>query len=134
MSIFVFLFTYTALSKIIQHKLFLVTLNQSPLLNAKAGIISWALPAVELATAMLLVYRKTQRIGMSVALALMLVFTAYIFYLLLFASSLPCSCGGVLQSLSWQQHLLLNLLLTLLALFEILLFNTPNYKNSMVTG
>src|SRR6266542_2691309 len=126
-TLFVFLFTYTAVSKILHHNLFLITLIQSPILYSQATIISWLLPIVELLTVVLLIIKKTQRIGMYITFTLMLIFSAYVLYLLVFIPNLPCSCGGVLQSLTWNQHLILNLLLSFLALSEILLFNIPIY-------
>lgn len=133
-TLFVFLFTYTAVSKILHHSLFLITLHQSPLVSGQAEIISWLLPIVELLTVVLLIIKNTQRLGMYITLILMLIFSVYVLYLLLFIPDLPCSCGGILQSLSWNQHLILNLLLSFLALFEILLFNIPIYKNKILTG
>jgi len=38
-----------------------------------------------------------------------------------FVEKLPCSCGGVIAKLSWNQHLLLNLGFVLLALGAIAL-------------
>ena len=128
-SLFVFLFAYSGVSKIVQHSVFLSTLRQSPVLNAYAKIISWVLPVMELCVAVLLTIRKMQRIAMYITLALMLIFSAYITYLLLFVPDLPCSCGGVLESLSWGGHLGLNLFLVCLSLLEILLFNIPMYKH-----
>jgi len=130
-SLFVFLFTYTGLSKIFQHDLFLFTLKQSPLLKPFAGLISWSLPVFELCTAFLLIIKKTQRIAIYITLALLSIFTLCILYLLVFVSHLPCSCGGVLQSLSWNGHLILNLFLVFLSLFEILLIQMPIYKQAI---
>jgi hypothetical protein len=133
-SLFVFLFAYTGLSKIFHRNLFLIILRQSPLLNSYAGIVSWVLPVAELCTALLLIIKNTQRLALYITLALMLIFTFYILYLLLFVPALPCSCGGVLQSLSWSGHLILNLFLVFLSLFEILLTNLPVYKYSLKTN
>jgi len=133
-SLFVFLFAYTGLSKIFHHNLFLVTLRQSPILNPYAGLISWLLPILELCTVVLLTIKNTQRVALYITLALMLIFTFYILYLLLFVPDLPCSCGGVLQSLSWSGHLILNLFLVFLSLFEILVTNMPIYRYTLKTN
>jgi hypothetical protein len=45
----------------------------------------------------------------------MIVFTLYIACLMLFASSMPCNCGGILKALSWRSHLVVNILLVGLA-------------------
>lgn len=133
-TLFVFLFTYTAISKTLEHNLFRITLLQSPLLSDKAEFISWFVPCIELATAAMLLFKATQRIGMYISLTLMIGFSAYVFYLLLFIPNLPCSCGGIIQSLSWNQHFLLNLLLSSLALFEILLHRVPVLNNKIFTS
>jgi len=114
-AIFIFLFTYTALSKLIEHDLFRNTLSKSPLIGTHAGILSIALPITELMVAALLFFPKTKLAGLLSSLLLMLLFTGYLCYMLLFTKDLPCSCGGVLQQLSWQQHLWFNIFLTVLA-------------------
>ena len=114
-AIFIFLFTYTALSKLIEHDLFRNTLNKSPLIGPYAGIVSIALPITELIVAGLLFFPKTKLAGLFSSLLLMLLFTGYLSYMILFTKDLPCSCGGVLQQLSWQQHLWFNIFFTVLA-------------------
>jgi len=39
--------------------------------------------------------------------------------MLAFAPKLPCSCGGVIQKMTWGQHVIFNLFFTLLALVGI---------------
>lgn len=127
---FIFLFGYTALSKLFRHTLFLITLRESPLLHSAATIFSWLIPAVELITTMLLLIKRTKRIGMYVTFSLMVAFTGYILLLLSYNSNLPCSCGGIIQYLSWKQHFILNILLTFFAFFEIILFNLPTMSST----
>jgi hypothetical protein len=45
----------------------------------------------------------------------MAAFTGYIGFMLLSNIELPCSCGGVISSLSWKNHLVFNILFLLLA-------------------
>lgn len=42
-------------------------------------------------------------------------FTTYIFLMLIYSPQLPCSCGGLVDFLSWKQHLILNLFLTIMS-------------------
>lgn len=115
-ALFIFLFTYTALSKLIEHDLFRNTLIKSPLIGSYAGIVSFALPITELIVAGLLFCPKTKLAGLYSSFAMMFLFTAYLSYMMIvFTKDLPCSCGGVLQQFSWQQHLWFNILLTVLA-------------------
>ena len=97
-----------------------MTLYNSPLIGAKAQFISWMLPLVELIIAALLVTQKTQRVGLYASLFLMIFFTAYILHMLLFSVKLPCSCGGVLKSMTWQEHFAFNIFFTCLALVGVI--------------
>lgn len=83
-------------------------------------ILVWAVPVVELATAGLLLISQTRRAGLYASLFLLSAFTFYIASILtgLFGA-IPCSCGGVLEELTWSQHLLLNLLFLALTLVAI---------------
>ncbi|MEQ8421197.1 MAG: hypothetical protein RIB64_14400, partial [Arenibacter algicola] len=58
-------------------------------------------------------------IGFYGVLGLMLLFTGYTVAIVFFAPYRPCSCGGVISLLSWEQHLVLNAILLLLALMAI---------------
>src|SRR5918995_453728 len=98
-AIFIFLFTYTAFSKLIEHDLFRNTLSNSPMIGPCSGIVSFVLPITELIVAALLFFPKTKLAGLYCSFVLMLLFTAYLSYMIIFTKDLPCSCGGVLQQL-----------------------------------
>ena len=40
--------------------------------------------------------------------------------ILIYSPYVPCSCGGIVSALSWTQHLILNIGLTLACLFAML--------------
>ncbi|MEO6134153.1 MAG: MauE/DoxX family redox-associated membrane protein [Ginsengibacter sp.] len=122
----IFLFTYTGISKMLDHATFEVTLLQSPLAKNYRTIISWTVPVIELITVGFLLIEKSRRMGLWLSLFLMVVFTFYIGYMILFIPNLPCSCGGILKELSWRNHLLLNGLI-LISIF-ISLASLNNYK------
>ncbi len=82
-------------------------------------LLSWAIPVVEIITSALLFIPATRKRGLQLSFTLMLFFTTYIAYMILFASNLPCSCGGVLQELSWTQHLVFNIIFLLLNIFAL---------------
>jgi hypothetical protein len=94
-----------------------------------ANLASWILPLSELAVALLLVWHRTRLTGLYGAMGLMLLFTGYTLAIVFFAPYMPCSCGGVISLLSWEQHLVLNVALLLLALMAIVL-HYPNGKTS----
>lgn len=114
---FVFLFVYTAGSKWMDYARFKWVLEDSPLLKSFSTVIAIGLPAGELVIALLLLLPRSRQTGLLYTVIMMGIFTTYIGYMLLTASSLPCSCGGVLRSMSWLQHFFFNLFLFLLALW-----------------
>lgn len=124
---FIFLFIYTAASKWMDIDRFKWVLGESPLLGSVANLIAWGLPATEILIAIFLLFPKTRKIGLLSTMILMFVFTGYIAYLLATASNLPCSCGGILRMLSWKQHLVLNIFLTLLSILGFKLHIYPDF-------
>ena len=45
------------------------------------------------------------------------------FIILNFIPDIPCSCGGVLEKMSWNEHLIFNIAFVVLGLVAILLQN-----------
>lgn len=115
-ALLILLFTYTALTKFFEFNLFVGVLRKSPLIKGYAPVVAWLLPITELVISLLLLLPATRQRGLYASSIIMTVFTLYIGYMLLFAPELPCSCGGVLQQLTWQQHLLFNIFFTVLSI------------------
>jgi hypothetical protein len=51
----------------------------------------------------------------------MVMFTTYIIAITQFSDYIPCSCGGILQKMNWNQHLVFNIVFTGFSLAGILL-------------
>lgn len=119
--LYVVLFVYAAVSKLLDFENFQVQLGQSPLLSAFAGWVSWGVPIVELIIALLLVFPRFRLLGLYAAFSLMVMFTSYIIIILNFSPFVPCSCGGILEKMTWNQHLIFNIFFILLGLWAILL-------------
>lgn len=113
-ALFILLFVYTATSKLFEHNTFKAILRESPLIASKANILSWILPILELFTAALLLIPSQRRYGFLSSFILMLLFTSYVAYMILFAGDLPCSCGGIISAMTWSQHLIFNIFFTAL--------------------
>ncbi|MCK0135295.1 MauE/DoxX family redox-associated membrane protein [Arenibacter sp. S6351L] len=124
---FIILFAYTGLTKLLEGHLFYDNIRNSPVLGGKAmaSLATWTLPLSELAVALLLIWRKTRLMGLYGSMGLMLLFTSYTLAIVFFAPYRPCSCGGIISLLSWEQHLVLNLVLLLLALTAIWFSRKP---------
>jgi hypothetical protein len=105
------LFLYTGIDKLSRHNDFLLALAVSPVLKPYAAILSRAIPLLELLIAGLLFFPLTRIKGLYSSLILLLLFTAYLAWMLLNEKILPCTCGGFIEKLSWPQHLAFNAVL-----------------------
>jgi uncharacterized membrane protein YphA (DoxX/SURF4 family) len=126
--LYVLLFVYAAVSKLLDFENFQVQLGQSPLLSAFAGWISWLVPTIELIIAFLLLFPKWRVIALFTAFSLMMMFTAYIFIILNYSSFVPCSCGGILEKMGWTEHLIFNIFFVVLAVLGLVLEKQQNYN------
>ncbi|MEZ4970788.1 MAG: MauE/DoxX family redox-associated membrane protein [Flavobacteriaceae bacterium] len=130
-TLFIILFTYAGLTKLLEGHRFYDNIRNSPILGGEtlASLASWMVPLAELTVALLLVRSRTRLMGFYGAMGLMLLFTGYTVAIVFFAPYRPCSCGGVISLLSWEQNLVLNLVLLLLVIMAIVL-HYPNDKTS----
>ncbi|HYG19635.1 MAG TPA: MauE/DoxX family redox-associated membrane protein [Ohtaekwangia sp.] len=119
-TVFVLLFVYAALSKLLDYEKFVVQVGQSPMLTDLAPVIAWFIPGLELVIALLLIIPKTRLIAMYASFGLMTAFTTYILLASQFTDYVPCSCGGVIANLSWTGHLIFNIALMALAMGAVL--------------
>lgn len=110
----ILLFVYTGISKLIGYYLFYEQLTKIPLLQNIATPISIAVPGIELVAAIALVFKKWEITGWWLSALLISMFALYIAVMMLFAPSLPCSCGGIISFLTWQQHLWINISIAML--------------------
>jgi len=106
---------YAAASKLFDYQTFSVQLGQSPLLTPIAGFMAWCIPVLEILLSVLLFFGKTRRYGLYGSFFLLVTFTLYIIAITRFSDFVPCSCGGILEKLSWNQHLVFNVGFVLLA-------------------
>lgn len=117
--LFVILFVYTAISKFMDFTLFKETIATSPVLAPVASVVAWVLPITEILVSVLLLIPSMRLKGLYASLGLMMAFTLYIIYILKFSPHVPCSCGGVIELMSWREHLVFNSAFILLAILGI---------------
>jgi hypothetical protein len=117
--LFIILFLYTGISKLMEYDIAKEQIALSLLLAPIAGFVVVFIPTAEIITSILLFFPKTRIYGLWSSLTLMIAFTGYVIYLLTYNDQLPCTCGGILEQLSWPQHCVLNITLILLALTAI---------------
>lgn len=124
--LYVLLFVYAASSKLMDFERFQVQLGQSPVFSAFAGWISWIVLIIEFVIVFLLLFPKTRIKGLYAGSCLMCMFTAYIYIMLNYSSFIPCSCGGILEKLSWRQHLFFNIFFVLIGGFALIINHNKN--------
>lgn len=107
--LFIVLFVYASITKLLDYEKFAVQMGQSPMLTKWAEQLAWLVPTVELCTVGLLLFSNSKLVGLYVSVSLMVMFTVYIILASKFSDYVPCSCGGVLQNMTWDQHLVFNL-------------------------
>ena len=119
--LYVLLFVYAGISKLLDYENFTVQLGQSPLLSAYAGLIAPTVIALELLLSLSLIRKNTRLIGLYASLFLMVAFTVYIYLILNYSDFVPCSCGGIIEKMRWTEHLIFNIAFVIMALFAIVL-------------
>ncbi|WP_298738787.1 MauE/DoxX family redox-associated membrane protein [uncultured Chitinophaga sp.] len=120
-AVLLLLWIYTGLSKLIHYDKFSFEIGRSPFLQHMPQAAVALIPVSELLIAALLIFKRSRLAGLYASLFLLTLFTGYVYMMLHYAYDLPCSCGGIIELLSWEQHLLVNFVLTLLAAIAIIL-------------
>lgn len=108
----ILLFGYAATSKLLVYDKFVVQIGQSALLADLSPFLAWIIPAVELIICVMLLLPKWRQRGFFAATVLMAAFTVYVFAVLFFSPTVPCSCGGILSQMGWKTHLVFNIVFT----------------------
>lgn len=120
--LFVLLFIYTAVYKILDFRNFQAVIGQSPMITRFAPLVAVGVPIAEIAISGLLILPRYRIIGLCASFAIMLLFTFYISILLNLNIHLPCSCGGIIAEMNWSQHLIFNIVFVILALVGISIY------------
>ena len=115
----VVLFLYTTISKIEDFSIFKDQLAESLVLAPISKLIAILLPCIELFLVLMLIVPRWRLKGFYLTVGLMIIFTGYIIILLTSNKQLPCSCGGIIELLSWPQHLIFNSAFIIADIFSI---------------
>jgi uncharacterized membrane protein YphA (DoxX/SURF4 family) len=132
--LFILLFVYTAVSKFLDYENFRAVIGQSPLITRFAPMLAIVVPIAEIVIALMLVIPSRRRAGLYASFAMMMLFTVYIIGLVAFSDKIPCSCGGVISMMTWQQHLYFNIVFVLLALLGMWLYSKLPNETSTQTN
>jgi uncharacterized membrane protein YphA (DoxX/SURF4 family) len=106
----VLMWSYAALSKLADPATTRRAMRNQVFGNQAADVLTWLVPGLELAAAAGLCFRRTRPAALMLSFILMFAFTAYVGMILWGSPArVPCSCGGILSSMSWEAHFLFNL-------------------------
>ena len=126
----ILLLVYAAVSKLLDFHDFDVQLKKSPMLAPNADWIVWIVPFSELLVSILLLVPRYVLLGLYSSFSLLVGFTTYIVLVLHFTENIPCSCGGILESLGWTEHIVFNLFFIVMAVLAIFLItHQKNYTH-----
>ncbi len=117
--LFILLFTYAAVSKLMIYDGYILQMRQVSLIADYAIFLAWIVPSSELVISALLAIHRFRRVGMYAATSLMVIFTAYIGIIIFTGQNEPCTCGGVLSSLGWAEHFFFNIVFVILGIVGI---------------
>lgn len=130
----ILLFVYASVSKLTDFENFQVQIGQSPILGEYAGFFSYATIISEIIIVIVLFFKHSRMIGLYASLGMMFTFTFYIYLILHFSDSIPCSCGGILEKMTWNEHLIFNLACIVLIIIAINTIESKNKKKLLVVG
>lgn len=130
-ALLILLFVYIAATKWVNFWEFKHEMHIQPFGETLKKTLIIGLPVVEAMIGILLIWPGKQRAGFWLTLILMVAFTIYIIMIKVsFFGYIPCSCGGFISSLSWTQHLWLNIGVILLAIWGLFLTARQRTINS----
>lgn len=110
--------TYVFVNKVLDISAFIKNIFKTGLYDSLiAKVLAYFVLIIELINIIILLFSK--RKGLSVSLTMLLVFTTYITFLNFTHRYEVCGCGGILNGLSFEKHLSINLGLIVLTLLSI---------------
>lgn len=116
--ILAFLFSYTAISKLYDWQATKLAMYNQVIPDWSKEILLFVIPALELGVGLLLLVPAWRRMGFTASVFLLGTFTGYVAWIWIGLSDrVPCSCGGVISSLTWGQHLIFNLVFLVISIY-----------------
>ncbi len=110
--------TYVFVNKVIDIPAFNSNIFKTGLYSSEvAKIMAYLVLIIELLNILFLLFSKKK--GLFISLGMFLIFTIYITFLNFTNRYEVCGCGGVLNGLSFEKHLFINLGLVILTLISI---------------
>lgn len=121
-ALLIVLWIYAVGSKLTDVSDFRRGLYNQPFSKEIIRLLLFLLPSSEILASILLIIPKSRFTGLYFSAILLTAFSLYIsFFLLNLWPYIPCSCGGILDSLSWKSHLVFNLCFLSITIYAIYL-------------
>src|SRR5579863_2284196 len=134
-ALLILLLLYASISNFLDFKSYIDQMNNQRLPNSWTPFPVWSIPLLEIEISITLLFEYTRLLGLYASLIVMVIFTVYTgIGLLHFFPYIPCSCGGVIQHLTWSQHLILNLIYIGISVLGIILQQGKSHKPSFITN
>lgn len=123
-AVLILLFCYTAIAKLMDVEEFRRQLNNQEVPDWSKAALVWLIPGSEILVSLVLMIPSTRLFGFYGAAVLMTLFTGYMALVVFgYFERVPCSCGGVLKSMSFPAHLVFNLFFLTLSIGGIYMFH-----------
>lgn len=105
----IIIWTYTGFDKLIDFEDSRKAFHNQTFPADLAEALAYAVPITELFIALLLLFSVTRWWGFLSSILLLTVFTTYVGLIWVGAfPRVPCNCAGILESLDWSAHFILN--------------------------
>jgi hypothetical protein len=122
--LYIVLFFYTGINKLRNVDSFSAQVAKNPYLKDYHTFIAVTIPLLEVLISVMLIAsffslaKWPRKWGLYAGTVLMAAFTFYVKYMLR-TGHLPCTCGGIIEAMSWRQHLYFNTIFTILGIIAI---------------
>ncbi|WP_454879779.1 MauE/DoxX family redox-associated membrane protein [Sphingobacterium detergens] len=109
-AILILLFVYTVLSKLADLNFFQYQLDNQVFSPTVSAALFFLLPLSQILAIVLLYMERYRMIGFIYSFGLLSIFTLYILLIIRdYFDRIPCICGGVITTISWEEHFVFNL-------------------------
>lgn len=126
-TLFILLWSYSTLSKLTSISRLRNTMLLQVFPKWVKHLLVWILPVYEGALAFLLIFEKTQLLGMYLSFFTLLLFSLYIEGAMLnIYGRRPCACRGLFRKMDWKNHLKFNIICTSISFMGLLLLEFGN--------
>lgn len=126
-SLLILIWIYTGLEKLLRFEQSHKAFHNQTFPVELAEFLSYAVPISELLLALLLLFSVTRWWGYLGSILLLTVFLTYVGLIWVGAfPRVPCNCAGIIESLGWAEHFVLNLGLIGVAVFGLSMEGTKS--------